>query len=216
MRTLDQLIDREEPAMPLVHQWLEQGSQQFDVLDPSARRGDVLFGLQVTTRSPMGAIAYETGGILIANGWLRVLASGHPRLNRNIVEWNTGRSNGHLLVADDVIGGFFSVNGGAFGEDLGAMYYWAPDTLRWEPLGLGYSDFLVWALSDKLSRFYEGMRWAGWEAEVRNAPGDECFNFYPFLWTAQGSVNSSQRKLVSVAEQFAFNTELLPKLRNDA
>jgi ABC-type microcin C transport system permease subunit YejE len=94
MRTLEQLIDRDEPAMPLIRQWLAQSSQQFDVLEPSATRNDVLFGLQVTTRSPMGAIAYETGGVLIANGWLRVLASGHPRLNRNIVESNTGRSNG--------------------------------------------------------------------------------------------------------------------------
>lgn len=202
--------------MPLVQQWLEQGSQQFDVLEPSAARSDVLLGLQVTTRSPMGAIAYETGGILIANGWLRVLGSGNPRLNRAIVDWNAGRSNGHLLVADDVVGGFFSLNGGAFGEDLGTMYYWAPDTLEWEPLGLGYSEFLAWALSDKLSVFYEGMRWAGWEAEVQVASGDACFNFYPFLWTAQGSVTSSQRKLVSVAEQFAFNTELLLKLANDA
>lgn len=216
MRTLEQLIDQDEPAMPLVHQWLAQSSQQFDVLEPSVTCGDVLLGLQVTTRSPMGAIAYETGGLLIANGWLRVLASGHPRLNRSIVDWNTGRSIGHLLVADDVVGGFFSLNCGALGDDLGAMYYLAPDTLKWEALGLSYSDFLVWALSDKLTLFYEGMRWVGWEAEVRNTPGDECFTFYPFLWTAQGSVHLSQRKLISVAEQFAFNSELLPKLRNDA
>ena len=87
------------------------------------------------------------------------------------------------------------------------MYYWAPDTLRWEPLGIGYSDFLAWALSDRLAVFYEGFRWPKWEAEAEQAKGDQCFNFYPFLWTEQGSVSSSSRKLVSVAEQFAFNAD---------
>ncbi|MEZ6003939.1 MAG: DUF2625 family protein [Planctomycetota bacterium] len=84
-----------------------------------------------------------------------------------MVAWNSGRSDGHLLVADDVVGGFFSLNGGAFGQDLGSMYYWAPDTLNWEPLGLSYSDFLVWALSDNLSQFYQNLRWEDSEAEVR-------------------------------------------------
>jgi len=195
--------------MPLIEQWLARAVQTFEILEPSEARAEVLVGLQVTTRSPMGAIAYETGGILIDGGWLRILGSGHPKLQRNIVEWNRGRSGGHLLVADDAIGGFFSINGGAFGDDRGSMYYWAPDTLRWESLGLGYSDFLWWALSEKLTAFYEGLRWPGWEAEVKNAGGDECFTFYPFLWTKQGSVATSARKLVSVAEQFAFNMDAM-------
>lgn len=195
--------------MPLIEQWLARAVQTFEILEPSEARAEVLVGLQVTTRSPMGAIAYETGGILIDGGWLRILGSGHPKLQRNIVEWNRGRSGGHLLVADDAIGGFFSINGGAFGDDRGSMYYWAPDTLRWESLGLGYSDFLWWALSEKLTAFYEGLRWPGWEAEVKNAGGDECFTFYPFLWTKQGSVATSARKLVSVAEQYAFNMDAM-------
>lgn len=207
MRTLAELIDSKQPAMPLVHEWLAQSGTPFELLPPSEARGDVLVGLQVTTRSPMGAIAYETGGILIDHGWLRILGSGHPKLPRNIVDWNAGQAAGHVLVADDVIGGFFSVNGGALGEDLGSMYYWAPDTLEWEPLGLGYSDFFCWALSDKLAVFYEGLRWLGWEAEVKKVGGDQCFTFYPFLCTEQGSVESSSRKLIAITEQFAFNTD---------
>ncbi|WP_079364313.1 DUF2625 domain-containing protein [Hydrogenophaga sp. H7] len=207
MRTLEELVNREEPAMPLVFQWIAQSAWRVEVLNPSEERGDVLTDLQVTTRSPMGAIAYETGGIFIDHGWLRILGSGHPKLPRNIVDWNSNRSSGHLLVADDVIGGFFSINGGALGDDRGSVYYWAPDTLRWEPLGLGYSDFLAWALSDKLAVFYEGFRWPKWEAEAEQVKGDQCFNFYPFLWTEQGSVGSSSRKLISVAEQYAFNAD---------
>ena len=207
MRTLEELIDREEPALPLVQRCLAQSNLPFEVLEPSEARGSILAGLQVTTRSPMGAIAYETGGILIDHGWLRILGSGHSKLPRNIVDWNAGRSAGHLLVADDVIGGFFSINGGSLGEDRGAMYYWAPDTLKWEPMGLGYSDFFCWTLSDRLAVFYEGLRWPGWEAEVKTIRGDQCYTFYPFLWTVQGSVEASSRKAISVAEQYAFNAD---------
>lgn len=97
MRTLQELLDGDDPAMPLVRQWLSEASRPFELLPPSPRRGDVLVGLQVTTRSPMGAIAYETGGLLIDRGWLRILGSGHPALPRDIVGWNAGRSSGHLL-----------------------------------------------------------------------------------------------------------------------
>jgi len=207
MRTLEELIDPDQPALPLVHEWLAQSSTPFELLEPSEARSDVLVGLQVTTRSPMGAIAYETGGILIDHGWLRILGSGHPKLPRNIVDWSAGRAAGHLLIADDVIGGFFSINGGALDEDRGSMYYWAPDTLKWEAMGLGYSDFLCWALSDKLAVFYKGLRWLGWEADVKKAGGDQCYTFYPFLWTKEGSVESSSRKLIAISEQFAFNAD---------
>jgi hypothetical protein len=45
-------------------------------------------------------------------------------------------------VADDAAGGCFSINGGGLGDDVGAVYYWAPDILQWEPLGIGYTAFL--------------------------------------------------------------------------
>lgn len=211
-RTLDDLIDTADPAMPLLRQWLAEASRPFDLLPPSGNRDDVLVGLQVTTRSPMGAIAYETGGLLIDHGWLRILGSGHPRLGRSIVEWNHGRSLGHLLVADDLAGGFFSINGGSLGNDHGSMYYWAPDTLRWEALNLGYSGFLRWALSDQLTSFYQALRWEGWQSDAAGADGNQCFSFYPFLWTRQGSVASSSRKLVPVSQQYALNVDLAARL----
>src|ERR1700754_4174883 len=98
MRTLEELIDRDAPDIPLVRQWLAQSSRPIELLPPSERNGEVLVGLQVTTRSPVGAIAYETGGILVDHGWLRILGSGHPKLPRDIAEWNAGRSSGYLLV----------------------------------------------------------------------------------------------------------------------
>ena len=115
MRPLGELIDSEDPALPLVRQWLAEAERPYELLSPSDAREGVLFDLQVTTRSPMGAIAYETGGVLVDHGWLRILGAGNPKLPRNLAEWNRGRSSGYLLVADDVVGGFFAINGGRLG-----------------------------------------------------------------------------------------------------
>jgi uncharacterized membrane protein len=35
------------------------------IMPPSPQREDVLLKVQVTTRSPLGAVAHDTGGILI-------------------------------------------------------------------------------------------------------------------------------------------------------
>lgn len=209
MRTIEELTASDEPAFPLVQEWVTASKLVVEILEPSDARADVLVGLQVTTRSPMGAIAYETGGILIDHGWLRVLGAGHPKLRRNIVDWNSGRSAGYLLVADDVLGGFFAVNGGGLGSDPGSMYYLSPDTLKWEPLSIAYSEFILWALSENLESFYDGLRWPDWKSEVAVVTGDQCFNFYPFLWTKEGSVESSSRKVISIDEQFAFNADAI-------
>ena len=142
---------------------------------------------------------------MIDGGWLRMLGSGHPKLTRNLPLWNQGRSNGFLLVADDAVGGFFAINGGALGDDLGTIYYLAPDTLAWESLEVGHSAFAQWVFTSRLHDFYSDMRWDGWESDVAALHGDTCFNFYPFLCTEQGSTRKSSRKPVPVAEQYALN-----------
>ncbi len=205
MKPLDQLINTQDPALPLLHQWLAEAVQDCELLPPSDQRDATLLQLQVSTRSVLGAIAYESGGLLINHGWLRLLGSGHPRLPRSITQWNADRSSGYLLVGDDVVGGFFAINGGALGDDMGDMYYFAPDTQQWEALEIGYSDFVHWALSERLSQFYADLRWSGWEADVRGVGGDQCFNFFPPLWTTEGSVESSSRKAISISEQFSLS-----------
>ena len=212
MTSLEDLIDSRDPALPLIEKMLRAATLSYQLLPPSTESGRVLSSLQVTTRSTLGAIAYETGGLLIDHGWLRVLGSGHPQLSRNLVDWNNGRADAYLLVADDAAGGFFSINGGGLGDDVGAMYYWAPDTLRWEQLDIGYTDFLGWALSDRLATFYDGMRWDGWRSDLQELRADQCFSFFPFLWTREGSIDESSRTLIDVGEQFEINVELARKL----
>lgn len=201
MQTLEQLSEKESPTIPFIRQWVEDAENDCEILPPSGDRDRVLLATQVTTHSTMGALAYETGGILIDSGWLRFLGSGHPKLPRDLADWNEGRSHGFYLVADDAVGGFFAVNDGAFGEQRN-VYYWAPDSLEWESLGLGFTDFFQWA-------------WPTWLKDVAELPGDRCFNFFPFLWTKEGSVTGSDRRQVSVSEAFDLKVDIVRQLSQE-
>lgn len=53
---------------------------------------------------------------------------------------------GYLLVADDILGGFFAINGGAFGGKACNVFYYAPDSGEWEDTQLSYPRFLLSAL----------------------------------------------------------------------
>ena len=170
----------------------------------------------------MGAIIYETGGILVDNGWIRILGSGSEKMDRTLPNWNKGKTISeygqaapYLLIADDVIGGFFAINGGGFGEDLGKVYYFAPDRPEWEPLDIGYSDFIWWAFTGDLNEFYQGLRWEGWENEVRKINGNQGISFFPFLWTRYDKIDDLSRKPVPVEEiwnlQFDVRNQLLNK-----
>ncbi|MEK2604544.1 DUF2625 family protein [Burkholderia arboris] len=204
MRPLEELVDERESALPSLLEWAAAAGHRCEILPPSDRNGEILSALQVTTRSPLGTIAYSTGGVLVDGGYLRLLGSGHHKMRRDIVGWNDGRSSGFLLVADDAVGGFFALNGGALGEDTGSVYYFAPDTRGWEPLEIGYGDFVRWSLGDRLHDFYASMRWPGWQADVQGLTTDQCFSFYPFLWTKEGSVEHSSRRAVNVSEVYAL------------
>lgn len=220
MRELTELIDQQSSGWLMVQQWLKEASNHYEVLpcNPTLARS-ALHQLQVTTLSPLGAVVYETGGILVDNGWLRVLGSGHPRLSRAPASWTrsvtTGQTLQALLVADDVSGGFFALNGGEFGEDRGGVYHLAPDSLEWESLDINYSGFLLWVLCGNLDRFYQSVRWTGWREETSKIKGDAVYSFYPFLWTEpQLPVEQRSRAVVSVDEHWSFCMNLQHQLNN--
>jgi hypothetical protein len=116
-------------------------------------------------------------------------------------------------VADDVIGGFFAINGGALGPDVKNVYYFAPDSLDWEPLKIGYSSFLEWACTgEKFDRFYDWIRRPGWESDVAKLHGDRCYAFYPPLFTKEGKGGVGRREEVAVEEAWGLQMELRKQL----
>ncbi|RAJ11180.1 uncharacterized protein DUF2625 [Chitinophaga skermanii] len=208
MRSLEELINKEDPAWPLVQEWIESATHTIEVLPVEKQVAeDALLHLQVTTRSPMGAIVYETGGIFVDHGWIRILGAGHPKMQRSIDSWNQAGS-GYLMVADDVVGGHFAINAGGLGDDQGKMYFFDPAGLRWEPMDISYSEFLVFCFEGDIAAFYQDLRWTGWEVDVQAIDGNHVFSFFPFLWTKEGeNINEVSRKVITVKEGLDFQIE---------
>jgi hypothetical protein len=209
---LAQLVNRDEPAWPLVQEWIGQAVRPVEALPPAGDAGDALVSVQVTTRSPMGAIIFETGGLLVDHGWLRILGSGHPRLPRSLPKWNfaCGMQESDtpppwVLIADDVLGGFFALDGGRFGGRKHTVWYFAPDALEWEDLERGYSEFLCWCFLADVSLFYKTWRWPGWETEVSQLGGDQTLSIYPPLSADGPQLEQRSRRPASIAEIFRMN-----------
>lgn len=213
-RALKELINTQEPAWPMVEEWIVTAKNHVEVLPKSSPRADsALYEVQVTTRSPMGAVVYETGGILVDHGWIRILGSGCDRMDRSLMKWNQGKSfvemgepTSFLLVADDVLGGFFAINaGGIAAQNFGKIYYFAPDSREWEETGFGYTEFLNFCFTCDLELFYKGLRWENWEKDVAELNGNQGFSFYPFLGTEQAEdINTVSRAVVPMQELWSL------------
>jgi len=215
VRPLEDLTAPGDTGWMIVQDWVKSATNTTEVLPcDTGRAGDALYRVQVTTRSIMGAVIYKTGGILVDHGWIRILGSGSNRLNRCMPDWNRGKTfkeygehTPYYLIADDVLGGFFAINGGALGEDVGKIYYLSPDNLKWELMNYTYSEFLRFCLTGKLDQFYKGFRWSGWEADLDTLSGSMGYSFYPFLWTKEGA-DISKDKRQAVPEEELYKAAL--------
>ncbi len=216
MRQINELIDEHQAGWKLIENWLKESNNHVEILSVKnkSKAESVLYDLQVTTKSILGAIAYNSGGILIENGWLRILGSGTDIFKRDISMWNklnlekqNPRLEGGLLVADDVLGGFFAINGGLFEGEIGNVFYLAPDTLEWEDLELKFSDFVYWTFIGDINKFYETFRWIGWKREISQLMADEGISVYPFLWAKGAEIEKCSRKVVPIEELWGITME---------
>ncbi|KAL1405769.1 hypothetical protein Q8F55_007442 [Vanrija albida] len=202
----------DDPALPELEQWIADSPSAVTLLPAPEDAGAVLTALQVTTRSLLGTLAYSSGGVVV-DGWVRIWGGGSEQLPRRLVPPGASfvvppadgapakdaTAAGMILVGDDVAGGFFALDGGALG-DPGRIHYLGPDSLEWENLELGHGQWVAAMLSANVHDFYTALRWPTWKEDVRDVPGDRSFNFFPPLWTKEGSVASSDRRLVPATE----------------
>ncbi len=217
MPTIEELIEPDDPALPLIEEWVAAASTSVEVLPVErAAAAATLLALQITTHSTLGSLAYYTGGLLVDGGWLRVLGGGSPGLPRDLAGWNQlgaprVRLPGALLVGDDVVGGFFAVDGGAFGGPLGHVWYLAPETLDWESLDQGHTDWLRWALTGDVRDFYQPVRWDGWEAEVAALEPAQAISVTPFLFANGPPIGERSRRAVPIEELWGLHAVELPR-----
>ena len=220
MRPLAELT-ADKSGGEILNQLVKTTKNKVTVLPVNKAAADeALFQTQVTTHSLMGAIIYFSGGLLIDHGWIRLLGSGSTKLPRTLPAWNKGKTfkqfgekPGYLLIGDDVIGGFFAINGGALGNEAGKVYYLAPDNLNWESTGKGYSDFVDFCLNGNLDLFYKGFRWKDWQKETAGLKGEKVFSFYPYLWSKEGKdISKAARTVVPVQEHYDATMSTIKQL----
>ncbi|MFF0808153.1 DUF2625 family protein [Streptomyces albogriseolus] len=219
MREVDELLNVDDPAWPLLLQELSGTDVPVEVLPGDAEAGRAsLLQLQVSARSNLGGIVSNSGGLLVDSGWLRIFGSpgaAHAERLPGLAEINVmpstfdpaWRPAAGLVVAQDVLGGVFALNGGSPREagrpgESGEILYFAPDSLGWEALGAGHSAWLSWILSGGLQEFYAGLRWEGWRSEVSVLNGRQGLSFFPPLWSteARQDLLATRRRTVPMAE----------------
>ncbi len=192
--------------MMVIRSWITRAPHSVEVLSCVAEHGDIaLEALQVTARSPLGAIAYETGGILIDGGWIRVLGAGNLKLARTIAGWNglpceagDAYLPGAMFVADDVLGGMYAIDVGALGAAVqGNICFFAPGALSWIDTGLQYGD---WLRRTILEPGALASRWDGWETDVASLPGTHAFLLDPAPWLDGPPFSDRGRRPITMRE----------------
>ncbi|MET8687343.1 DUF2625 domain-containing protein [Streptomyces sp. NPDC004732] len=226
MREVNELINVDDPAWPLLLKELSDADMAVEVLPGDVETGRAaLLQLQVSARSNLGGIALNCGGLLVDGGWLRIFGSPHgpdgvglpglAGINAMPSTFDPAwQPEAGLVVAHDVLGGVFAVNGGdprAIGRPggPGEIVYFAPDTLGWEALGAGHSAWLSWILSGGLQKFYGGLRWDGWRSEVSVLNGRQGLSFSPPLWSAEArqDLSATSRRAVPMAELLGLSRD---------
>lgn len=220
-RSASELSAVENPAWPAIEQAVARAAVPVRVLPVSRSRGaEVLVRLQVSAASALGAMALNCGGLVLDHGWLRLLGGGADALP-DLAQANglgdpsqTRSAPAWLVVAFDVLGGQFAVDGGGLGVGAGEVCYRGPDTLAWVGLGAGHGDFVSAALSGALTEFYGSLRWPGWEGEVAEVGLGEGLSLYPPPFSAEGAnIAAVSRRPVPFSELLGFYEAAAAQLR---
>ncbi|MFJ2591075.1 DUF2625 domain-containing protein [Streptomyces sp. NPDC087538] len=219
MRGTDELINVDDPAWPELQELFAASTVPIKALPVG--RGEsrrCLLQMQVTARSVLGAVALNSGGLVLDDGWVRVFGGGSGEDDGSLPSlaqvnafpanfdpaWHLAKG---LVVGHDVLGGVFALNGhdpevaGRPGVP-GQMTYFAPDTLEWEAMEMGHSVWISWMLSGRLEKFYEGLRWPGWREEAASLSFSQGISVIPFLWSqeAQADLAATSRRAVPMRE----------------
>ena len=217
VRSIEELIDVPDPAWPRLE--AAARGDGVRVLPVSREQGrEVLYRLQVTARSGLGALALNCGGILVDQGWLRLLGGGAPGMPdlataNGLGDPAEGRQPGAMFVAVDVLGGRFAIDGGSLQVAMGKVCYFGPDTLGWESLDIGHHDFVLAMLGGAATTFYENLRWPGWQEEVAGVATGEGLALYPPPFSTEGQdLAAVTRQPVPLDELFSFYDEAARQL----
>ncbi len=203
MKTLDELTDARDPAIHELRGMAAQSARSVLLPVDDALAAQTLLALQVSTHAMLGAQVHGTGGIHAFGGRIRLLGSGTDAarsllgVNRAL-GWSHDQAAhpGFLVVADDVLGGVFALNGGALdASGLGHVFWLPPDEMVWRDLEVGHSDFVEWCMTGEWGALYADLQAPAALAALALPPPDfaNTLSFAPFLWTLEGQAAADVR-----------------------
>ncbi len=171
----------------------------------------VVKDLSLNEKTTFATIIYNTAGITI-NKTIRLLGQGNNEvvsiLNVNAIENGVPTTiKGRLIVATDIFGGMYAMNVVEIDGAIGEIFYFAPDTLNWEPLKMKYSQFLMWTVNGNTNEFYSSMKWSDWEKYADSTGFNQGILIYPFLWSKEINIETATKKIVPFAELINVNMD---------
>ncbi len=99
--TVDELVDQDNHAWEEVRNILKEGQNSHHIVSAKSESapGDTLYRLQVSTKSYLGTVAYETGGIVFDYGWITLLGAGGSGIYGSLTSWNGASRTGKCSCA---------------------------------------------------------------------------------------------------------------------
>lgn len=167
--------------------------------------------LVLNDKTTLATIIYHFAGMTI-NKCIRILGQGNDDI-QSIIQINDvkngkpTRLKNFLIVATDIFGGLYAMNIEKIDGSIGQIFYFAPDSLEWEPLDMKYSQFLFWAVNGNTDEFYSSMKWSNWESYADITGFDQGILIYPFLWSKEIEIESAKKKIVPFIELINVNMD---------
>ncbi|BDA79606.1 hypothetical protein LPTSP3_g25360 [Leptospira kobayashii] len=179
------------------------------------QEGDsILEALGIDEESILGMTLKYTAGISVYHGWIRLFGGESSEFTDSISDWNDINDSEQVFIEDallvgyDVLGGFFAVNTGAFEDEDGMVYYFAPDTLLWESTELDYNDFFHWCLYGDIEDYYKPYFWKSFAADCEALKANQGFQFDPPVYELEEEdIESLKRNVVSLRDLWELTTE---------
>jgi len=212
-RSINDLVRVKNPAWPYFELLASRSNNAIQIYPGELYDGlQTLYRLQMTASSMLGGIVLNCGALTVDYGWIKVLGSGAPGLP-GVADANglaqvppeAGLDRTGMVVAVDVLGGQFAIDGGGLGVKPGEVCYWNPSTMSWVGLGAGHTSLVEWLLTGDHTNFYAGLRWDGWQDETSTLDISEGISVYPFAWSEEFHTHELSRKAVPLSEIIGLN-----------
>ena len=190
---------------------IKKSNKNVRILEGDPKKGiEECNELHIPLGSILGSVVIHSNGIVIDN-WLRIFGQDSSS-NGGVLHYNRNSNYfdkvaGMFLVASDVLGGLYAINISRFSDNRNMIWYFAPNSLKWECLELRYDELVKWGLYGNTNEYYSSMRWQNWKEDVKNIAPNAAILVYPFLWTKECDLGTVSKRIVKIDEIIEMNFE---------